>query len=99
MSDEEELEEYESECEYVYSICMPKLPIDLQPLECVVLIKGMMMSTGQPTITAMGSEGMSPWEAVGMLQMEAQRLVYGYSFNGNGTGFEDDEDDEEEDYE
>jgi hypothetical protein len=101
-SEEEEteinLEEVE-EVEYVYGIMMPTLPEGLQPLECVVLIKGIMMDSGQPTVTALGSEGMTPWEAAGMLQMEAQRLIQGYVFGGMGsTGFfEDDDDDEEED--
>jgi hypothetical protein len=40
---------------------------------------------------------MTPWEAAGMLQMEASRLVQGYVFGGlNGTGFFLDDDDEDE---
>lgn len=91
--DDEELEAVE----YVYGIMMPSLPEGLQPLECVVLIKGIMMESGQPTVTALGSEGMTPWEAAGMLQMEAQRLIQGYVFGGiSGSGFFDGEDDDDE---
>lgn len=87
----------DEDVEYCYGIAMPTVPEGLQPLECIVLIKGIMMDSGQPTITAMGSENMSPWEAVGMLQMEAQRLINGYSFGGMGTGFYDSDDDDEDD--
>lgn len=96
MSEEEELEE-ESDCEYCYGLCMPKLPEGLQPLECVVLIEGIQMDTGQPTITAMGSEGMKPWVAVGMLRMEAFRLEQSYASLGDSGDFYDDEDEEDED--
>lgn len=92
----DEDEEFE-EITYVYGIPLPSLPEDLQPLECIVLIKGIMMSTGQPTITALGSEGLTPWEAAGMLQMESQRLIQGYVYGGISDGFFDEEDDEEED--
>ena len=103
MDNEEELPEEEdemnleevAEIEYCYGIALPSLPEGLQPLECVVLIKGIMMESGQPTVTALGSEGMTPWEAAGMLQMEAQRLIQGYVYGGM-TFYEDDDDDEEE---
>lgn len=93
LDDDEEVEEVE----YVYGIMMPTLPEGLQPLECVVLIKGIMMESGQPTVTALGSEGMTPWEAAGMLQMEAQRLIQGYVYGGISNGFFDDDDDDDED--
>lgn len=100
MSEENEeldINEEDSDCEYAYGLCMPKLPEGLQPLECVVLIEGIMMSTGQPTITAMGSEGMKPWVAVGMLRMEASRLELSYSTLGDDSDFGyDDEEDEDE---
>lgn len=85
------------EVEYVYGISMPQLPEGLQPLECVILIKGLMMDSGEPTVTALGSDGMTPWEACGMLQMETQRLIQGYVYGGIGSGFmeEDEEEDEE----
>lgn len=88
--------ENKEEYELVYGLMMPVLPEGIQPLECVVLLKGIVMETGQPTITALGSEGITPWEATGMLQMEAQRLIAGYTFGGMGTGFYDDDDDDEE---
>lgn len=85
------------EIEYCYGIPLPSLPEGLQPLECVILIKGLMMDSGEPTVTALGSEGMTPWEACGMLQMESQRLIQGYVFGGMGaTGFYEDDEEEEE---
>ena len=95
--EEEEDEEFDDGCEYVYGICMPRLPEGLQPLECVVLIEGIQMDSGQPTVTAMGSDGMRPWVAVGLMRMEAARLEQGYIFGGNGSGFFEEDDDEEED--
>lgn len=96
----EEAEE-EGEYEYVYGIALPQLPEGLQPLSCLVLIEGIMMDSGQPTITAIGSEDMKPWVAVGIMRMEASRLENAYTFGGLGTGFafdgEDDEDEDEED--
>lgn len=99
--DEEEDEELE-EIEYVYGIAMPDLIDDIQPLECCVLVKGIFMSTGEPTIIALTSDGMTPWEAAGMLQMEASRLIQQYAFHGTGLGFvvgefEDDEEEDEDD--
>ena len=101
MSDETNEEEVEDEefddgCEYVYGVCMSRLPEGLQPLEIVVLIEGIMMDTGQPTITAIGSEGMKPWSAVGMLRMEASRLEQAYT-DGGGLGFDEEEEDDEDD--
>lgn len=106
MENEEELPEEEDEeeinldevepIEYCYGIALPSLPENLQPLECVVLIKGIMMDSGQPTVTALGSEGMTPWEAAGMLQMEAQRLIQGYVYGGMAF-YEGEDEDEEED--
>ncbi len=98
---EEELElpepEEESDCDYVYGVCMPRLPLGLQPLEVIVLIEGIMMDTGAATITAMGSEGIKPWSAVGMLRMEAARLEQAYIELGDSGEFDDD-DEEEDDY-
>lgn len=99
MSDEEfeiNAEEEDDGCEYVYGVCMPQLPVGLQPLEVLVMVEGIMMDTGQPTITAMGSEGMRPWSAVGMLRMEASRLEQGYTFGGIGEYEEDEEEDDDE---
>lgn len=93
LNSDEELEAIE----YCYGIALPALPEGLQPLECVVLIKGIMMDSGQPTVTALGSEGMTPWEAAGMLQMEAQRLIQGYVYGGMVFFDGDDDDDEEDD--
>jgi hypothetical protein len=98
----EENEEYEEEVEddgyeYCYGVAMPQLPAGLQPLEIIVLLEGIDMNTGQPTITAMGSDGMKPWSAIGLLRMEAARLEQGYIYGGSGVGFFDDDEEEEDD--
>lgn len=96
LPDDEDNEDFE-EIEFCYGIPLPSLPEGLQPLECVILIKGLMMESGEPTVTALGSEGMTPWEACGMLQMESQRLIQGYVFGGMGSsGFFDDEEEEDD---
>jgi hypothetical protein len=69
--------------EYLYGIPMPVLPEGLQPLECVIIIKGIHMSSGSQTITSLGSENMTPWEAVGMLEIEALRLKMVYTATAN----------------
>lgn len=97
VPEEEEEEEIDDGYEYCYGVAMPQLPVGLQPLEIIVLLEGIDMITGQPTITAMGSEGMKPWSAIGLLRMEAARLEQGYIYSGSGDGFfneEDEEDDE-----
>lgn len=68
----------DEEVEYVYGIPMRPLPEGLQPLECIVIIKGMYMENGDATMTSIGSEGLIPWEVVGMLEMEAQRIKMHY---------------------
>lgn len=105
MSEEDNVEEPEAEeeedfddgCEYVYGVCMPQLPAGLQPLEIIVLLEGIDMDTGQPTITAMGSDGMKPWTAIGLLRMEAARLEQGYIYAGSGNGFYDEDEEDEDD--
>lgn len=83
----------EERVEYCYGIPMPVLPEGLQPLDCVVLIKGLMMDSGQPTITALGSRSMTPWDAVGLLEMESHRLKMGYTLTATYFGDDDEEDD------
>lgn len=91
--DDEEIEEIE----YVYGLAMPPLPDGMQPLECVVLITGIMMETGTSTITAMGSDGMTPWMAVGMMAVESHRLTMGYTMNAVTSDWDFEENDEDED--
>lgn len=86
-------EEEEEEYEYVYGIQMPKLPPDLQPLECVVLLTGIDMTTGSPTMTSLGSERMAPWTACGLMAVEQHRLKMSYTFSAISL----DDDDEDED--
>lgn len=84
-------EELEERREWVYGIEMPILPDGLQPLECVVLMSGIEMETGHPTITALGSDGMTPWMAIGMMSVETARLQMGYTFHAVSLDEEDDE--------
>lgn len=73
---EEEVEMEDEEQEYVFGIPVPGLTEGVQPLECLVLIKGINMEDGTPTMTTIGSEGITPWEAVGMLQVEIERIKF-----------------------
>lgn len=91
--EEQENHQEKPEKTYVYGVEMPSLPADLQPLECVVLLQGIMMESGQPTITAMGSEGMTPWMAIGMMRVEQARLEMGYTLTA--VALDDDDDNEE----
>lgn len=87
-------DESEAKVEYVYGLAMPDIPEGMQPLECVVLIQGIQMDTGQPTVSALGSEGMTPWMAVGMMAMESQRLTMGYTLTAVAMDLDEDEEDE-----
>ena len=62
--------------EYVFGIAVPDVSEGIQPLECIVLIKGIDMETGMPTMTTIGSEGITPWEALGMMNMEIERIKF-----------------------
>lgn len=97
MAENEEVsvpEEEESQFEYAYGIPLPKLPPSLQPLECVILIVGIDMETGSPTMTSLGSEGMAPWTAVGLMSVEMHRLKMSYTFSA--ISLEDDDEDEDD---
>lgn len=89
-----EPEEGEDEFEYCYGIPLPKLPPGLQPLECVILLTGIDMENGSPTMTSLGSQGMAPWNAVGLMELEVHRLKMGYTFSAIAL---DDEDEDEDD--
>lgn len=82
------------EQELVYGLPMPTLPEGLQPISCLVLIKGIDMETGAKTISSMGSEDMTPWEAVGMMSIESARLKMHYTVHSMEIYDDDDEDDE-----
>lgn len=88
-----EPEEETSKFEFCFGIPLPKLPPSLQPLECVILIVGIDMETGSPTMTSLGSEGMAPWTAVGLMSVEMHRLKMGYTFSA--ISLEDDDEDDE----
>lgn len=74
--EEEVAGQEEEDQQYVFGIPVPDMSEDVQPLECLVLIKGINMETGAPTMTTIGSEGITPWEAVGMLVTEAERIKF-----------------------
>ena len=68
------MEDEAEEQTLVFGIPVPTIGGDVQPLECLVLVKGIHMETGTPTMTSIGSEGITPWEAMGMMQMEIERI-------------------------
>lgn len=72
--DDDNLEE--EEYTHVYGIQVPEMDTNIQPLECLILIKGINMDDGSPTMTSIGSDGITPWEAVGMMSMEIERLNF-----------------------
>lgn len=98
MTEEEEPQEEEEDenQQYVFGIPVPDMNEGVQPLECLILIKGINMEDGSPTMTTIGSEGITPWEAIGMMDVEMERLkfmtVYSLMSNDNG---EDEEYEEE----
>ncbi len=69
---EEELEEdYQ---ELVYGIPVPEMTEGLQPIEVIVLIKGVNMEDGSPTMTTVVSPGMTTWEAAGLMVIALERV-------------------------
>lgn len=93
MSEEEEPQEEEVEQQYVFGIPVPDINEGVQPLECLILIKGINMEDGSPTMTTIGSEGITPWEALGMMSMEIERLKFMTVYTSM-TQYEDEEDEE-----
>lgn len=71
---EVELEEEEDGQEYILGIPVPSMSEGIQPLELIVLIHGINMEDGSPTMTTIGSEGITPWLAAGMMTIELERL-------------------------
>lgn len=69
--DQEEVEK-----QYVFGIEVPDLSEGVQPLEVLILIKGINMEDGSPTMTVIGSDGITPWEAVGMMNVEMERMKF-----------------------
>lgn len=74
MEENEEQEEYEPQ--YVFGIEVPDMSPGIQPLEVIVLIKGINMEDGSPTLTTIGSQGLTPWEAIGMMYTEIERQKF-----------------------
>lgn len=74
--DDEVSEEEEGEQQYLFGIPIPDMNEGVQPLECLILIQGINMDDGSPTMTTIGSEGITPWMATGMMTMEIERLKF-----------------------
>lgn len=94
MADEdevEETEEEEEEQEYLFGIPIPDVDEGIQPIECLILVKGVRMEDGSPTMTAMGSAGITPWEAVGMMSLEIERLKFMSVYASVGNQEDDDD--------
>lgn len=73
--EEEELEEEEDDGqEYCYGIPIASMTEGIQPLELVILVQGINMETGSPTMTMIGSDGITPWAAAGMMSIELERI-------------------------
>ena len=74
--EEEELEEEleDDGQEYCYGIPIASMTDGIQPLELVILVQGINMETGSPTMTMIGSEGITPWAAAGMMTIELERI-------------------------
>lgn len=76
---EEEVEyeevEYEEEGQtLVFGIPVEDVDANIQPIDVLVMIKGINMETGAPMMITVGSGGIPIWEIIGMLDMELCRL-------------------------
>lgn len=74
-------EEVESDAEesgqtLVFGIPVEDVDANIQPLDVLVLVKGINMDTGSPMMITVGSGGIPIWEIIGMLDMELERLKY-----------------------
>ena len=87
---EEETEEYQ---ELVYGIPVPEMTEGLQPIEVIVLIKGINMEDGSPTMTTVVSPGMTTWEAAGLMTIALER-VKTMAMMDLFEAYEDDDEDE-----
>ena len=83
--------EEESEQQYVFGIEVPDMSPGVQPLECLILIKGIDMENGSPTLTTIGSQGITPWEAIGMMYTEIERQKFMTVYASFQTQEEEDE--------
>jgi hypothetical protein len=74
--DDDNVSEEETERNYVFGIEITNVAPGIQPLECVILVKGIDMNTGSPTVSSVYSDGITPWEAIGLMSMEMERLRF-----------------------
>jgi hypothetical protein len=101
MPDEDETEEVKEELEeddgqeYIFGIAVPSMDANIQPLELIVLIQGINMDDGNPTMTTIGSEGITPWMAAGLMTIELERLKAMSVIHTMGGYVNEDEEDEE----
>ena len=79
MEEAEDNEETEEVAEeegqtLVFGIPVEDVDANIQPLEVLVLVKGINMDTGSPMMITVGSGGIPIWEIIDMLDMELARL-------------------------
>ena len=71
----------------VLGVEVPELPAGYVPLEVVVLVRAL-NEEGRPALAVRYSEGITSWEAVGMLRAaeatELRSLVDGFEEEGSG---------------
>lgn len=71
----------------VLGVEVPELPAGYVPLEIVVLVRAL-NEEGRPALAVRYSEGITSWEAVGMLRAaeatELRSLVDGFEEEGSG---------------
>ncbi len=65
----------------VYGVQLEDIPHDATPLEAIVIVKAL-DENGEHCLYRRGSEGLSPWETIGMLQiaLDAARDTGGYEW-------------------
>lgn len=78
----------------LYGLPLPPMTEGIHPLEYIVLISGINMETGEPIMTTITSNGMTIWNAVGMLSIEVERLKIASVMNGHVEEAENGSEDE-----
>lgn len=86
----EEVDPQEEEV-FVFGIPVPNMTPNIQPLECLILIKGINMEDGSPTMTTIGSSGITYWESIGMMDLEIERIKFMSVYNTLTQNSEEDE--------
>jgi hypothetical protein len=84
----------ESGTTLVFGLPVEDMDSNIQPIDCLVLVKGINMETGSPMMVTVGSGGLPIWELIGMLEMEAARLKMMTVYANMAHVGEEDEDEE-----